>query len=228
MRFERAKNYDEFATAQKKAAADLSELLTKQIHAADKIYEIGCGSGIFTQHILKEISFKELTLNDLYKSLPMEKYPSQIGDICTLEIPKNLNLIVSSSVLQWIDDLNSLFQKIDDSLFEKGMFAFAMFTNGTLFELERFTHQGLAYKTPDEICSLLKNHFEILDSKENFCTLQFENLFALLDSLKQTGVNNLDGNFHLTKSNFKELEKSFDGKFNLTYRYLVVVCKKIN
>ena len=226
MRFESAKNYDEFAVAQKQAARDLYHALFQYVKRADRIYEIGCGSGIFTHYLLRHFAFRQLFLNDLYRCPLMERYPSQIGDVCEQEIPSNLDLVVSSYVFQWIIPLEELFKKIAAALKQNGFFAFSMFVAGTLWELESFTHQGLPYKTPQQIKEILFRHFDIVEWKENFCTLSFPDCFALLHSLKQTGVNNLQGDFRLTKTSYRKLDESFDGKYELTYRYGVFVARK--
>lgn len=227
MRFELAKNYDRFAVAQKIAAKKLAELLKNFGSSFESAYEIGCGSGILTKHLEDEFQIAHLTLNDLYKAAPMQRFEFQIGDIQTLSIPYKLNLIASSSVLQWIDDLENLFVKIHAALDADGIFAAALFTEGTLRELENFTHQGIRYKTSDEISALLPKNFEVLDLVEEACTISFDTLHDLLDSLKQTGVNNLQGTFQLTKNSFREMERYFEGKFQLTYKFTAFVAKKI-
>lgn len=226
MNFEKASRYDEFATAQKYAAERLAALLGKHARSFRNAYEIGCGTGIFTQKLLSNFDTERLTLNDLYRALPMENLPAQIGDIRTLEIPKGLDLVASSSVLQWIDDFDALLKKIGRSLLPGGLFAFAMFSEGTLKELSAFTGQGLPYLSDEKIRELVSGHFEVLESAPDLCTVSFLTLHDLLDSLKQTGVNNLNGPFKLSKTSFKQMEAHFAGNFTLTYRFQTVVAKK--
>ncbi len=226
MLFEKAKRYDEFATAQKYAAERLAALLGKHAQSFRNAYEIGCGSGIFTKKLLSNFDIEKLTLNDLYRALPMESHPAQIGDIRTLEIPNGLDLVASSSVLQWIDNFDALLQKIEKSLLPGGLFAFAMFSEGTLRELSSFTGQGLPYLSNEKILELVARHFEVLDSAPDICPVSFLTLHDLLNSLKQTGVNNLGGTFQLTKNSFKQMEAHFAGKYTLSYPFQTIVAKK--
>ncbi|ALV24095.1 malonyl-[acp] methyltransferase [Campylobacter iguaniorum] len=225
MRFETALSYDEFAYAQKFAATSLINLL--KIHKQDfeNIYEIGAGSGVLTKLILSTLNYQKITLNDLYKSEFMAKFETQIGDITSLNLPK-VDLIISSSVFQWIDDLEALKNRLHASLKPNGILAFSMFCGGTLEELSSYTKQGLSYKNPNEIRQIFEDKFEVLSVKKDKFVVKFNSLKELLNHLKQTGVNNINGKFRLTKSSFKELENHFNGEFHLTYNFVNLICKK--
>lgn len=226
MRFERATRYDEFAMAQKYAAKKLAELLQKHARTFRNAYEIGCGSGIFTRE-LERFDIGQLTLNDLYRALPMQGRPAQVGDIREIDLPQNLDLVASSSVLQWIDDLDPLFEKIRQAMLPGGIFAFAIFTEGTLHELSSFTGQGLVYKSDSRIQSIAETHFRVLEASPDACLVSFSSLHDLLDSLKQTGVNNLKGPFRLTRDSLQKMREHFAGNYSLSYRFQAIVAQKI-
>ena len=122
MRFENARNYDEFAQAQNWAAKSLVSLIETFRGEFGLVYEIGCGSGLLTKVLLERLEIKHLSLNDLYESQIMNGFHSQIGDICQIEMPKGLDLVVSSSVFQWIDPLEVLAFRIQQAL-KKAEFA---------------------------------------------------------------------------------------------------------
>lgn len=229
MKFEKANRYDEFAYAQKFAAKSLIKNLKIYGLSYKNIYEIGCGTGILTKLILNEFKFEKLTLNDIYKTdLMSSGFSYQIGDIRELEIPLNLDLIISASVFQWFDkddELKKLINKIYDSIKRGGKFAFCMFVSGTLSELSSFTNQSLNYKSEQDILALLEK-FDVLHIKTNKKSLKFNSLKELLNHLKQTGVNNLNGKFKLTKNSLKNLQDHFDSNFILTYNFIEVLCKK--
>ena len=205
MRFEQARRYDEFASAQRQAAEDLADTLGSVARDFGRAYEIGCGSGLFTKYLLDKFSCRELFLNDLYRTQAMEGVPAQIGDIRTLELPRNLDLVASSSVFQWIDDLDSLFSKIRDSVVPGGYFAL----------------------TDNQIDEIAGRYFRIRATRSGTSFLRFESLHDLLDSLRQTGVNNVEGPFRLTRKTLAAMEAHFAGDFRLTYRYRTLVGQRL-
>ncbi|CZE48659.1 methyltransferase domain-containing protein [Campylobacter geochelonis] len=226
MKFQSAKRYDEFAYAQKIVADELLKMVVKSRSEFAQIYEIGAGSGVLTRRVISSLKYDEIVLNDIYKSDFMASFQTQIGDILTLNLPQKLDLIISSSVFQWIENLDKLRDKLYLSLKNDGILAFSMFCDGTLQELSSFTKQSLKYKNNSEIKEKFAVKFEILGVKNEEIIAKFSSLKELLNHLKQTGVNNLNGNFKLTKENFKLLEAHFDGNFALTYKYINLICKK--
>ncbi|MGB6128128.1 MAG: methyltransferase domain-containing protein, partial [Psychrilyobacter sp.] len=106
--------YEKNAHIQKIVAKELIKLIPKKKY--NTIFEIGAGTGVLTKDIVKNIEYKNLIVNDKY--LESEKYIKNIpsikflgGDIEKLDIVK-ADLIISSSVFQWIEDKNKLFEKI--------------------------------------------------------------------------------------------------------------------
>ena len=234
MKFKTALNYDKFANAQRICAENLINELLKFQKNFNQIYEIGCGSGLLTNLIKSNLNYETLILNDIYETVVMKGSPkcetAQIGDIMSLEMPISLDLVISSSVFQWIDDLANLSQKIHASLKNGGICAFVTFSHGTLHELSEFTNQGLIYKTNEQIYEIFSKNFKILSTKNGEFIAEFKNPNSLLQSLKQTGVNNIKGNFKLTKSSLNALNSHFlntYGEFRLSYNYAILICEKI-
>ncbi len=226
MKFEKAINYEEFAVAQKFAALNLINLLKKYTQNFKNVYEIGAGSGVLTKPFIQNFNYEHLILNDIYKSEFMNNFYIDIGDITTKQMPKNIDIIISSSVFQWIDEIEKLCDKIFLSLENNGILAFSMFINGTLNELSSFTKDSLNYKNTDQIIDIFGTKFDILEYKNGEFIAKFGSLKELLTHLKQTGVNNLNGSFKLTKSNLKSLETHFNNDFKLTYKFTNIICKK--
>ena len=226
LRFKDAKNYDEFAIAQNHAAKGLVGLLETISCDFAVIYEIGCGSGLLTKIICERLRFAKLILNDLYKSDIMDEFNAQIGDITELDMPNNLDLVISSSTFQWISQLSALASKIYASLNYGGMCAFSMLTSGSLAELSSFTGQSLDYKNCEQIAEIFGRNFRIIaTSKHNFIQ-DLDSLRDLLFSLKQTGVNNLKGDFVLNKSSLAAMDAHFGGDYKLSYNFFSVVAIK--
>ena len=58
-----ARSYDRHARLQKMMAERLASFLPKEI--PNKVLEIGCGTGLFTKHLLAH-QIKQIFLNDIY------------------------------------------------------------------------------------------------------------------------------------------------------------------
>lgn len=224
MRFKSAKFYDLYAKPQIYAANALIQTLKDYRQNFDDIYEIGAGSGVLTRLIMDNLSYENLLLNDLYESEFMSKFSTQIGDITQLKIKNKQDLIISSSVFQWINALENLANKLKFSLKSGGILAFSIFIDGTLKELSSFTNQSLEYKNLAQLKAIFNKNFEILNAQESQIKLKFNNLKELLTHLKHTGVNNIKGEFKLTKSSFEALNSHFNNDFSLSYKFAIFIC----
>lgn len=97
-----------------------------------RVFEIGCGSGNLTRLLATSFQFEELILNDLYADVQQhfshqENLKWLIGDIETLDFPQQLDMIVSGSALQWMQDLPHLLERCNEALTERGWLCFSTF-----------------------------------------------------------------------------------------------------
>lgn len=65
-----------------------------------RVFEIGCGSGNLTRLLVESFQIEDLVLNDLYAEVQQhfnheEHVKWLIGDVETLELPQQLDMIVS-------------------------------------------------------------------------------------------------------------------------------------
>lgn len=227
-------SYDEQAVIQKKIAHRLMQLIAKyagvdQSNNQKRIFEIGCGSGNLTKLFIENQSFNKLYLNDLYpevkKHFDVDQFENKqdnnqkfkdldpiewcIGDAETIEFPKELNLIISTSAIQWMHDLDGLFKKANQALLNHGLFCFSTFGKKNLKEIKVLTKQGLAYFGIAEIQRKLEQQgFEILYISEQVNTLNFKHPKHVLQHLKATGVTATASNFRWTK---QSLENFYQG-----------------
>lgn len=125
-RFAKAgQSYVEHAVVQKQISAQLFEYLKAYCPKTfDSVLEIGCGSGNLTHLFQTHFQFDQLFLNDLYEDVEQHFSTIQniawlIGDIEQLELPSELDAVISSSALQWMTDLPALLQRIHDALNER-------------------------------------------------------------------------------------------------------------
>lgn len=110
--------YEKNSLAQKQVAEHLlaymedDDILKREINS---IFEIGCGTGIFTREYRKFFPSSSLILNDIFDVKSFIKdidYNIFIKEnIEEIDIPKS-DLVLSSSVFQWIDGLENLVRNI--------------------------------------------------------------------------------------------------------------------
>ncbi len=160
--------YNEYSLVQKKVAKNLVDFIQENKILDKKniknILEIGCGTGIFTNEYLKEFqNLENLYLNDIFN---VEKYFENIksyfleGDITKINIPE-VDLILSSSAFQWIENLDELFKKLSLS------------SNNLIFS------------------TYTKGYFKNIKEKKETIVLEFESPLEVLKHLKYTGVTGL-------------------------------------
>ena len=231
MDFTKAKNtYKKNAAVQKQMAKTLvqktSDFFGKSF---EKILEIGSGTGFLTDEININFKYKELVLNDItenYTDFEPSKYIK--GDILHVEIPKNLDLIISNAVFQWIEDYNLLFKKLKNSLKKEGALCFSTFGYKNFSQIKDITGIGLSY--PDLSNMIKKSGFEILYYEEGLQTLYFKSLKEVLLHIKFTGVKT--ENKIWTKKDYKNFEEKYLEKykdnlgFELTYHPCFYILKR--
>ena len=227
-RFERnIENYNNNAFIQKDITKNLINLLQKNYNKDfNNIFEIGCGTGFLTNEIYKNIKYKKLFLNDLYDiKLKCDKF--YLGNIENIDLPDKLDLVLSSSVLQWIKNIDNLLFKINKSLINNGLFVGSMFINKNFHEIKDIFNIGLNYFNNENLKLLFEKYFDIIYYEEFIKEIKFDNFTDILKHIKNTGVNNIQ-NFTLTKTMLKNYSNIYNEKYKniLTYDYNFFILKK--
>lgn len=233
--FERAvKNYEHRAVVQKVMSQKLAQKYAKFAgkNAEGTILEIGCGTGFLTRNIADEIlnqsgkssqKLPKIILNDLTERMCEEaskywkgEFEILEGDVSKIPPPKGLSAVVSSSTLQWIDDLEFLVSEIFSSLNSGGIFVFSTFGEDNFAELARAlktsgdsSWRPLKYFSEEKLCALLKKcGFEILESSSELIRKEFESPADVLRHMKLTGVNSAFSRFW-TRKNLREFSEAY-------------------
>ena len=201
------KTYKDNSIVQSKMADRLVEMIRFQ---PKKILELGCGSGLLTEKLVREFSAKDYCAIDIVEEC--RNYIGKISpdinfyhsDIETYEFQEKYDLIISNAVVQWIEDLPEFIEKLKNCLTPNGVLLFSTFGTDNLFEISKLTGAGLKYKTVQELNSLLKPQ-EIFEDR---IELEFDTPKDVLKHLKYTGVNAISNN-HWTKSDLKEFENGY-------------------
>lgn len=254
--FDRAAiRYDEHARLQRQVATTLIEYLGK--HAENikpqSILDLGCGTGQITeavcQHYLEanviSLDFSHnmliqtesrLSSNGLNASAicaDAEQLPFQDGAF---------DLIVSSLMLQWSNNLGSTLAKINDSLAEQGVLAFSSLSNGTLKEVKaswQAVDRGVHSSD-----FLMLERFEFIAKKSGFSkvivipetvVMHYSTIREMLLEMKGIGASNArsERNKGLTgRQRFDAFERAFemhklpDDTYPCTWEVTYVFCFK--
>ena len=163
------------------------------------ILELGCGTGNFSRLLASLPALQTLYLNDLcaasaHLSLGFTgRLRSEFlgGDMDSIALPQHLDAVVSSSALQWSQDLPALLAKISASLKPQGWLAFASFGPSHYQEIKALTGIGLHYPSLADIAQCLQADFDLLWQGETPHTQGFASPMAVLQHMRQTGVSGI-------------------------------------
>ena len=213
--------YEKYSLAQKQVAKNLLDYMGKsnifdtQINS---IFEIGCGTGIFTKEYRKYFLHSDLILNDIFDVREFIKdidYNIFIQEnIEELDIPKS-DLVVSSSVFQWIKDKDSLIRNIAENT---DNLCFSSYVSGNLIEIKNHFDISLDYLNIEEFKEILKKYFSSVKSYSETIKLDFEAPMAVLKHLKYTGVTGFQ------RTSISKI-KTFKDNI-LTYEVAYFICQK--
>ena len=213
--------YEKYSLAQKQVAKNLLDYMGKSNIFDTKInsiFEIGCGTGIFTREYRKYFLHSDLILNDLFDVREFIKdidYNIFIQEnIEELDIPKS-DLVVSSSVFQWIKDIDSLIRNIVE---HTDNLCFSSYIFGNLLEIKNHFGVSLDYLNIEEFEEILKKYFSSVKSYSETIKLNFGSPMLLLKHLKYTGVTGFQ------KTSISKI-KTFKDNI-LTYEVAYFICKK--
>ncbi|SEO70647.1 malonyl-ACP O-methyltransferase BioC [Acinetobacter sp. yr461] len=238
-RFAKAgQSYSEHAIVQKQICQNLTVLLQQFCTTTmSRVFEIGCGSGNLTRLIAASFQIEELILNDLYADVQQhfnhqENLKWLIGDIETLAFPQQLDMIVSGSALQWMQDLPRVLQHCHTALNEKGWLCFSTFGPRNLIEIKELTGQGLSYWSIENWNNALTlAGFEVLHLSESEAQLYFDSPKAVLQHLKATGVT-ATARHRWTKQTLQQFYQDYDWfkhaeGYSLTYHPIYCIARRM-
>lgn len=238
-RFAKAgQTYSEHAIVQKQICQNLTGLVQQFCpRMMSRVFEIGCGSGNLTRLLATSFQFEELILNDLYADVQQhfshqENLKWLIGDVETLDFPQQLDMIVSGSALQWMQDLPHLLKRFNEALTERGWLCFSTFGSQNLMEIKELTGQGLSYWSVENWNSaLIQADFEILHLSESETQLYFDSPKAVLQHLKATGVT-ATAQHRWTKQTLQQFYQDYDRfkcveGYSLTYHPIYCIARRV-
>ncbi len=230
-------SYAQAAVVQGKMAENLCDLITLNSLKCDfdRIFEVGCGSGVMTQEFLRRFGVGKLILNDLVEEsgqLAPKGADFIGGDIELLEFPTELDLVISNAVFQWINEPKALVAKVSSALKAQGILAFSVFGKENCREISQLTRATLQYKSREEWQELLAEEFEILACQEELHQLFFSTAEDVLRHLKATGVTATGGGERWSRGKLKQFYEEYNTAFGeekglpLTYHPILFLARK--
>lgn len=203
-----AAEYDRFALVQKRVVGELVRLLRGEGEPDGLVLEVGTGTGLLTAELLRSCIGVRPVVSDLAHGMTMQAaarlhgIPAVDADARALPVRDgSFDLVLSSSVYQWVEDLTGAFREASRVLAPGGRFAFALFAERTLEELREAHRQAAAevgasshvqeFPTEGEVSAALeKAGFRTLRLVSAEETEWHPDVPCLLRALKRIGAGN--------------------------------------
>lgn len=170
----------------------------------ERVFEAGCGVGTLTRILLERLAVGRLLANDiagvfradilrLAADHPDTRIEFLEGDVETIDLPADADLVAANAVFQWLTDLDSFFERLAGRMKPGAALAFTTFGNENLREVAAITGGSLGYRSRDAHRALLERRcFEVVLAWEELAVLRLETPRDVLRHLKATGVNALE------------------------------------
>lgn len=192
--------YHEQAVVQRDIADTLASALLAACPALHirRAMEIGIGTGFLTRHLLTACPEAEWYLNDItpeaFRWIDELGHPGAIhyhpGDAETIPYPENIDLIATSSAVQWFDDIPTFLAKAHAALTPGGILAVSTFGPENFVEIRRILNRGLEYPTLETFRQWAsQTGYRILHAHDWTHRLTLGTPLDVLRHIKKTGVN---------------------------------------
>ncbi|WP_304545290.1 methyltransferase domain-containing protein [Sulfurimonas microaerophilic] len=185
-----AAHYGSYNVIQEKVAA---KLLSHVNNKPKNILDLGCGHGALAEKI--DWGYDRFIGVDFAKGM-LELHPKSntieciYGDFNDDRLYKTLNeysfdYILSSSALQWAQDLEKVFSNIKSL---DAQLSLAIFTSGTFETLHKTASLEPLLLSKDQIYKIQKKYFDVNFEVVNY-RLEFENTREMFRYIKKSGVS---------------------------------------
>ena len=251
-RFAKARNtYSQAAQAQRQVAEKMLRFVSHALPLSpQRVVEIGCGTGIYSQLLLQAFHPQTMTLIDLCPEMEplihelFSGYLAQAtppvtptlrfvaGDAEELPLPAGADLITSCSTIQWFEQPARFLQRCADALRPGGLLALSTFGAANLREIRTLTGHGLHYPSLAEWQVMAPPTLEWQHLDEEEVTLWFPSPVEVLRHLKETGVTGTEKQMWSRQRlarftcSYQQQFSTASGQVPLTYHPLYLIGRK--
>ncbi|WP_163707279.1 malonyl-ACP O-methyltransferase BioC [Mangrovibacterium lignilyticum] len=234
-------SYNQHASVQREICGKLTDCLaTNGLTTFSSLLEVGCGSGLLTNEILKIATPRKYYVNDLvgakengieeiFRQHQFKDWTFLEGDAEIIEFPRHLDAVLSSSTVQWFHNLKAFILKVHHAVKPGGLFAFSTFGPQNFQEIKTASNQGLLYYTANEIREMMSDHFDILYLHDEQVQLHFNHPTDVLRHIKNTGVNAIAKTSCWNRRKLEAFEMNYPvstpNDFVLTYHPIILLAK---
>ncbi len=205
-----SEDYDRYAVVQKRVVAGLMERIERDWPGSGPVLDVGTGTGMLGHELSRRYPDLPLLVSDIAHG--MTRHASGVipaarpVDADAERLPfrsGSIGLVMSSSMYQWVNDLDRAFAECGRILKKNGRFAVALFGEKTLFEL-RDSYRRAAAECASKRVSHVQEYPGVEDvqralSCAGFSRIEVEttdeveyhsDVSALLRGLKKIGAQN--------------------------------------
>jgi len=208
-----AHQYEKYNMIQAKVASELVEGLSSRSY--DSVADVGCGSGSIFKNLKKQniavTSF--IAIDSAQAMLDVHPEEPSITKVCmnfneetflqTL-VNKKVDLCISSSALQWSEDLDFTLKKMSEI---SDHFHAAIFTSGTFKTLHSTAGISSPIYASESMQETLKKYYKDTKFKIHHYKLEFKNTREMFTYIKQSGVSG--GERRLSYIQMKKLMRNY-------------------
>lgn len=214
--------YDNHAFLQKEIAARLDSKLEIICANAEVILDLGAGTGLLSQNLLKRFDNSQLicldfALESLKKNPATDKLCADANHLPLAN--QSVDIVISNLMLQWCPDTKQLFSECYRVLKNDGLLLFSTFGPDTLKELKK--SWAVVDNTPHVNTfadmhnigdQLLQNGFQSPVMEMETLTLTYQTVIDLLTDLKLIGAQTVDTRSKslMGKDRFRSMVKMYE------------------
>ncbi len=226
-----AATYERYAVVQRRCAEELVEMLG-DAHFS-KIFEIGCGTGLYTKYLRKKFTESRITAVDISEGMiAMARKNFAAGDVDFfvadgVEVRPGYvpDLVTSNASFHWFGDFEKAVGTFSSMMEEENVFCFSMYGPRTFKELGDVL--SMVFGTGDilgstrffglgEIKDIVSRYFSKVKIREEYFIMEYPSVWDLLYEIKYTGSRGEGITGHglfLGKNRIDRIEKEYRKKY---------------